>query len=244
MNGADSLFWDEDPMPVPERKITMIYMGVDPGVSGGIAVVDEHGSCLGALKMPETDRDLWDYIDEIGDRWTHPTAPVKAVLERAGATPQMGVTSAFTFGRGYGLLRMALIAAAIPFDVVTSHVWQKTMGCRSGGDKNVTKQRAQQLFPSVKVTHAIADALLIAEFCRRTERGSLNREPAGVNDGKEEEGRIIESRKAIREGLERGLAAAVTQGRRESATRRPDQKAPAARAVARRGGRPRLEGDR
>jgi len=28
---------------------------------------------------------------------------------------------------------------------------------------------AQQLFPAVKVTHAIADALLIAEWLRRSE---------------------------------------------------------------------------
>ncbi len=35
------------------------------------------------------------------------------------------------------------------------------------GDKNVSKRRAQELFPALKVTHAIADALLIAEFARR-----------------------------------------------------------------------------
>jgi hypothetical protein len=79
----------------------------------------------------------------------------------------MGVTSAFTFGRGYGSLLMALTAKRVPFDEVPPGTWQKTMGCLSGGDKNVTKRRAQQLFPAVKVTHAVADALLIAEFARR-----------------------------------------------------------------------------
>ena len=80
----------------------------------------------------------------------------------------MGCVSAFTFGRGYGALLMALTAARIPFDVVQPAKWQQGLGCRSGGDKHVTKRRAQQLFPSVTVTHALADALLIAEFCRRT----------------------------------------------------------------------------
>jgi hypothetical protein len=42
------------------------------------------------------------------------------------------------------------------------------MGCLTKGDKNVSKSRAQELFPSIKVTHAIADALLIAEHNRRT----------------------------------------------------------------------------
>jgi hypothetical protein len=37
----------------------------------------------------------------------------------------------------------------------------------SAGNKNVTKTRAAQLFPGVKMTHAIADALLIAEYGRR-----------------------------------------------------------------------------
>jgi hypothetical protein len=35
------------------------------------------------------------------------------------------------------------------------------------GDKNVSKRRAQELFPQLKVTHATADALLIAEYGRR-----------------------------------------------------------------------------
>jgi hypothetical protein len=39
------------------------------------------------------------------------------------------------------------------------------------GDKHISKQRAQQLFPSAKVTHAIADALLLAEYCGRVHRG-------------------------------------------------------------------------
>jgi hypothetical protein len=87
------------------------------------------------------------------------------------ASPQMGVTSAFTFGKGYGGLLMLLTALDIPFDQITPRKWQTAMGCLSGGDKNVTKRRAQQLFPKLTITHAIADALLLAEFCRRV-RGS------------------------------------------------------------------------
>jgi hypothetical protein len=35
------------------------------------------------------------------------------------------------------------------------------------GDKNITKRKAQELFPEIKITHAIADSLLIAEYGRR-----------------------------------------------------------------------------
>jgi hypothetical protein len=45
------------------------------------------------------------------------------------------------------------------------------MQCLTGGDKNISKRRAQELFPSLKITHAVADALLIAEYGRRLERG-------------------------------------------------------------------------
>ena len=81
----------------------------------------------------------------------------------------MGVKSAFTFGQGLGRLEMALTAAGIPFERDRPQAWQKEMKCMSGGDKNITKRRAQELFPSLKITHANADALLIAEYGRRAE---------------------------------------------------------------------------
>jgi hypothetical protein len=62
---------------------------------------------------------------------------------------------------------MALTAAGIPFERVTPQKWQKAMGCMTKGDKNVSKRRAQELFPQLKITHAIADALLIAEYGRK-----------------------------------------------------------------------------
>jgi crossover junction endodeoxyribonuclease RuvC len=138
------------------------FIGIDPGVGGGIAVVGKKGNVVSAVKMPETERDVLDVIRGYGSN-----AETIGILEHVSASPQMGVVSAFTFGRGYGALRMALTAAGIPFDEVTPQVWQKRLSCRSHGDKNVTKRRAQELFPLVKVTHANADALLIAEYGRR-----------------------------------------------------------------------------
>jgi hypothetical protein len=79
----------------------------------------------------------------------------------------MGVVSAFSFGRGYGNLEMALTAAGIPFERVRPQVWQKAMGCMTKGDKNISKAKAQELFPDKKATHWSSDALLIAEYGRR-----------------------------------------------------------------------------
>lgn len=154
----------------------MIYVGLDPGLGGGIAGVDESGRMVRCAKMPITEAEILAELEAY--KAFGPDVPfgpdVRAVLERASASPQMGVTSAFTFGRGYGGLTMALTAVRIPFDIVVPKTWQTALSCLSGGDKNVTKRRAQQLFPApFTVTHANADALLIAEYCRRAARGML-----------------------------------------------------------------------
>jgi hypothetical protein len=85
----------------------------------------------------------------------------------------MGVTSAFTFGAGYGRCRMALTAAKIPFEELLPQRWQRLLGGLSGGDKQLLKTRAQQLYPSVKITLATADALLLATVARRLHLGTL-----------------------------------------------------------------------
>jgi hypothetical protein len=139
-----------------------LYIGIDPGLSGGIAFVPETGTPW-AHKMPETDRDL---LDLLSDNISLHTAT--ALLELVHSSPQMGVKSAFTFGEGYGRLQAVLTALRVPYERVRPQAWQKAMGCLTKGDKNVSKRRAQELFPTLKVTHATADALLIAEFNRRT----------------------------------------------------------------------------
>lgn len=135
------------------------YIGIDPGAAGGIAAIK--GGPL-AWPMPETERDIWDLMKYFAKE------PSFIVIERVHSMPKQGVASSFKFGMSYGALRMAIVASGIPFEDVTPQKWMKALGCLTGGDKNVTKQRAQSLFPKLKVTHKIADSLLIAEYCRRT----------------------------------------------------------------------------
>ena len=148
-------------------KITETVIGIDPGKNGGIAVIGEYGTYVN--KMPETLQDLWDMVEEIGVSSGYRSEPssCRAYIESVHSSPQMGVTSAFTFGNGFGHLEMALTAAGIPFERVRPQVWQKALGCMTKGDKNITKAKAQEMFPSLKVTHATADALLIAVYGQR-----------------------------------------------------------------------------
>ena len=141
----------------------MIYVGCDPGKSGAIAVVSQDGLHIDHVKLTETETDVWRFLYDhsLGRAW----------LERVASRPGQGVSSVFKFGTSYGFLRGILTATQVRWEEVTPPVWQRVMKCRSGGDKKITKAAAQRLFPDVKVTHAIADALLIAEYGRRVSRG-------------------------------------------------------------------------
>jgi hypothetical protein len=150
--------------------MSKITIGVDPGANGAIAWIDERGkSCV--EKMPDTLQDLWELMCDITNfpRSAIDGRRYKAYIEQVSSSPQMGVVSSFSFGRGYGNLEMALTAAGIPFERVRPQVWQKALNCLTKGSKNVTKQRAQELFPNIKCTHAVSDALLIAEYGKRTQ---------------------------------------------------------------------------
>lgn len=141
----------------------MNIIGIDPGKNGGIAVIDERGIAY-ADKMPETLQDLFEHFNSLGLSYI---GNCKALIEQVHSSPQMGVKSAFTFGNGFGHLEMALTAIGIPFERIRPQAWQKALGCMTKGDKNVSKRRAQELFPTLKITHATADSLLIAEYGRR-----------------------------------------------------------------------------
>ena len=155
----------------------MVFIGIDPGVSGGLAALDGAGHVLSAIKMPDTDVAVYAWMRGFGEYST-----TRAVIERVNAGvwggkkrgQKMGVTSAFTFGRGVGALQMGLHAAGIVFHEVEPREWQDALTCRSGGDKNITKTRAIELFPDSNITHRIADALLIAHYCRLLHTGGLD----------------------------------------------------------------------
>lgn len=147
-----------------------VFIGIDPGASGGLAVMwTEHEGAwqVEASPMLATETDIAD--------WLRSWETGHALIEKVSAMPGQGVTSMFKFGQSYGTLRGILTALRIPWEEVRPQKWQaefslvfpKSMGLTVTEKKNRHKAKAQQLFPSVKVTHAVADALLLASFCQR-----------------------------------------------------------------------------
>lgn len=147
----------------------MKHIGIDPGSNGGIAVLDDSGAVIFLRKMPETPQDLIDTLRHFADDSC-------CTLEKVGGMPGNGGMAMFNFGKGYGHLEMALLALKIPTETVTPQKWEKTyqLGTSRGVGKtewkNRLKAKAQQLFPDQKLTLAVCDALLIAEYGRRNRK--------------------------------------------------------------------------
>lgn len=141
------------------------YIGVDPGVSGGIAVLDESG-VVEVFKTPQSPKDFVAALIKYADE------SVFGIVEKVHSMPINGAKSNYTFGYINGILHTVLMVADIPFELKTPQTWMKYYALKRGKSetstiwKNRLKTKAQQLFPKIKVTLWNADALLIANYCR------------------------------------------------------------------------------
>ncbi len=142
-----------------------LYLGVDPGKSGAFAIVDADGAFVEAMRL---DQPLQDIARWLGSNFPRIRF---AMLERVSSRPGQGVSSTFKFGQSFGHCEALLAAYCIPHELVTPTTWQRKMKCLSGGDKKVTKAAALRLWPKDKITHREADAMLLAEYCRRVRLG-------------------------------------------------------------------------
>lgn len=140
-----------------------VVFGIDPGKSGAISAIwlSDGEPASFSQKLSETELDAADYFRAFDLQGSF------AVIEIVHAMPKQGVSSSFKFGQSYGFLRGLLTALQIRFVEVRPAKWQKDMQCLTKGDKNVTKAAAQRLWPKLKITHANADSLLLAEWGRR-----------------------------------------------------------------------------
>lgn len=147
----------------------MRFIGIDPGKSGGIAVLNERGDAIDTIRMPDTPTGILAFLRT--RTYSASGEESRAALEYVRSRPDQASPGMWTFARNYGHCEMALTAAGVPYYDVHPLRWQKLMECRTHGDKNISKARAVELWPGTKITHAIADALLIAEWCRRNTLG-------------------------------------------------------------------------
>ena len=138
------------------------FLGLDPGKSGALASINSDDGFLVVHPWPGCLQDAWELLAGFAN-----TSAVCA-LEKVHSMPRQGVKSMFTFGQFFGRQEAMLAAAGVAIEYVLPSKWQTALGCLSGGDKKVTWERARLLFPQTKITQQVADAVLLAEYARRT----------------------------------------------------------------------------
>lgn len=160
------------------KTIDHYVIGIDPGKKGGLCLMMNQ-TILHTSPIPDLHRDLYEKLLDWKETAVSAALDPVVYLEVVHASPQMGVSSAFTFGKGFGLLLGLLTALEFRLELVSPQRWQKLYGvkprskCLSNTEhKNLLKSVAQRLFPKLTITHAIADAILIAEYGRRMELGN------------------------------------------------------------------------
>lgn len=146
--------------------------GIDVGLSGAIAILDNQGIPLELQDMPVI-RAVKNEIDAVEVVAILKRQNVShAFIEKAGAMPGQGVVSMFRFGYSAGLIQGICTASNIPFTLVTPQRWKKAMLDGMPKDKGSSIVRAKQLYPSLELNrkrdHNKADALLIGVFGLRT----------------------------------------------------------------------------
>lgn len=142
----------------------MSVIGIDPGKNGGIALMNDAYVVVDVVKMPQTNVDLRDTIEDMKAQ-----GATVCYLEKVHAMPNNGAVSMFTFGQQFGWLQQVLADARIMTIEIPPNTWQKALGVAGTGKdkaehKSLLKSKAQQLFPSTKVTNYNQDALLIAYY--------------------------------------------------------------------------------
>lgn len=144
-----------------------LFIGIDPGKSGGIAYIDSEQGF--SFTEPYSDKALIDLCSDASRG-----GQVICCLEKVGAMPGQGVVSMFSFGQSVGYIKGVLESFRIPYQEITPQKWKREFGLTS--DKAKSAEICGRLFPDVsllasprcrKPHDGMAEALLMAEYARR-----------------------------------------------------------------------------
>ena len=145
------------------------YIGIDPGISGGLAVIDLRGH-MKAYKCPSSSDDMAVLFQMCIGR----TAPskVKLLMERVWARPTNAVRAAFSYGTNYGQWLGIAASHEIKMNTAIPVEWIRWVGCPKSLKKDVRKrwlkERARELYPKInKLTLATSDAILITHYAQK-----------------------------------------------------------------------------
>lgn len=151
----------------------MTILGIDPGVAGALALLSTDSLLVVDMPVVEV-RGKW-VIDAsslarlIGRGF--PFRPEMVVLEHVQGVQGSGATSAFSFGRGFGVVEGVVTALGLPLTLVRPQSWTKALGVSR--DKGQHRLTASNLWPAHAAYFARvkddgrADAALLAHWYAR-----------------------------------------------------------------------------
>lgn len=162
----------------------MNYLGIDPGLDGALALIDDNGTLVGIWDMPviRVGKGTRRVVDGVALflllRERCPYA--LPILEKVGGMPRQSAPAAFNFGYGCGLIVQGLHALRIPdpdrhpaHHLVRPQAWKAALLAGTDKSKGAAILRAKAIFPGAaswltrKKDHGRAEALLLAEYGRQ-----------------------------------------------------------------------------
>ena len=149
-------------------------VGIDPGLTGAVAVLSPTGDLVAVYDMPiqatTTGRREINAAALADIMRLYPGVAV--TIERVGARPGEGAVGAFSFGHGFGSVLAVLATLGHPVRLVQPAVWKRWAGIPAGAPKDAAVAVAARLVPTaaphmtLKKHHGRADAVLLAAHGR------------------------------------------------------------------------------
>ena len=150
----------------------MLILGIDPGSSGGLAIVESKTNSLPkiiwASKMPIVNIYSKKIIDvmKVSSILKEYAIDV-TIIEKVHAMPRQGVTSSFQFGRSFGGIEALSYIYTKRVDYIAPAVWKKYLGLGSSKKDSLDLARlkfGKLDFWDFKSNDGIAEAALLVLF--------------------------------------------------------------------------------
>ena len=155
----------------------MRIIGIDPGLSGGIAILDDL-KIFDVYDMPVMSEGKKNknqlnraQLVNIIKKNIIPSGDTFLIVEQVSAMPGQGVTSMFNFGQTFGSIKGICAALNLPIFFVRPAKWKKHFDLINSS-KDASRTKVIEMYPSIsprlskKKDVNKADAILIARYFR------------------------------------------------------------------------------
>ena len=160
----------------------MRIIGIDPGLSGGIAILDNlkifdlfDMPIMSEGKKNKNQLNSAQLVNIIKDN-INDKEEIAVVVEQVNAMPGQGVTSMFNFGQTFGAIKGVCAALKLPIFFVRPSKWKKHFELINSS-KDSSRTKVIEMYPSLsnqlskKKDVNKSDAILIARFFNETRLG-------------------------------------------------------------------------